>query len=58
MNLMYSASTGKCDLFGLMRGSKILLKLENPSTVLFAVKGIPGKACCPKPWFLIGMLEL
>ena len=28
---------------GRMRGGKIFLNLENPSTVLFAVKGIPVK---------------
>lgn len=48
---MYSAIVGECDLFGLMRRSKIFLKLENSSTVLFAVKGIPVKACCQQPWF-------
>lgn len=58
MNLMYSATVEEYDLFGLMRGGKLFLNLENLSTVLFAVKGNPVEACCPQPWFPVGMLAL
>lgn len=58
MNLMHSATVGQCDLFGLMTGGKFFLDLENPSTVLFAIKSIPVEACCPQPWFPVRVLAL